>query len=134
MATVLDVIRAAHSKIGVQLRADDLESEYASVGLDALNEMLHAWKLRSVDISHTDVSLTDTFPLADEYREGTAYLLAEKISPEYRMPESFDADDWFRTFQAANATIPKLTVPAAVLRPPSREDREGNLPSITTRA
>ena len=75
-----------------------------------------------------DVTLNDEFPLGSEFLEGTIFLLASRISPDFILPASFDADDWFRGIQAAYATIPTLTVPDALLRPPSREDRDGNLP------
>ena len=90
--------------------------------------MLAAWKLADVDITHTALALTDTFPIADEYEEGTVYMLAARIAPDFNYPVGFDADDFFRRIQAAYCSLPSLTVPNALLRPPSREAREGNLP------
>lgn len=130
MTTVNEVVTAACRKIGVAGIETGVPAAYATAGLFALNAMMHGWKARGVDVSHTDVSLSDTFPLDDQYVEGTIYLLAERIGPEYQKPAFFDADDWFRSLQAAYQTVPTLTVPSALQRPPSREDREGNLPLV----
>jgi hypothetical protein len=132
MATVQDIVRAAYRKIGIVSTGENMPADYAEDGLFTFNAMLHGWKARSVDVEHTDLDLTDDFPLDAQFIEGTVYVLASRLSPDFQTPQQFDADDWFRTLQAAYATVPALTVPAAVLRPPSREDREGNLPAITS--
>lgn len=130
MTTATDIIKASLRKIGVLASGEAAQASEASEALEALNAMMHGWKLRDVDIEHTDLTLTSTFPLGSEYIEGTVYLLASRLSPDYSVPPTFDADAWFRSFQAAYAAPPTLTVPAALLRPPSREDRDGNLPVI----
>lgn len=128
MATVRDIVERAYRKIGVLAHDEDLDGGDAEVGIDAFNDMLHGWEARSVALSYSDVTLEDDFPLADKYREGTVYLLAERLAPDYSRPVSFDADDWFRCIQADYAQEYLLTVPPALTRPPSREDRDGNLP------
>lgn len=130
MTTMRDVVTAAYRKVNVGRSGADLVAANAAEGLFALNAMLHAWKLQGVDISHSDLTLSSDFPLGDEYVEGTLYLLAGRIAPNYERPVGFDADAWFRAIQAAYATVPTLTVPSALVRPPSREDREGNLPLV----
>lgn len=130
MTTARDIVAAAFRKIGVLSVGESLVASDAADGLIALNAMMAAWKLRGVDVTHTALTLSSDFPLGAEYEEGTTYLLASRLSPDYTLPQMFDADDWFRTFQAAYADIPTLTVPKALQRPPSREDREGNLPLI----
>ena len=67
--------------------------------------MLFAWKLAGVDTTHAELTLADDFPLPPEYNEGTVYLLASRIAPNYSMPANFDADDWFRKMQAAYLVI-----------------------------
>lgn len=131
MTSTLNVITATLRKLGVVATGENADADAAGEALFALNAMMHGWKLRGVDISHSDLTLGDNFPLADEYVEGTVYLLAARLSPDFMLPASFDADDWFRTFQAAYASIPTLTPPYALTRPPSREDRDGNLPLTT---
>ncbi|WP_306127934.1 hypothetical protein [Roseovarius sp. MMSF_3350] len=120
MATVLDIVTRAYRKINVTAQDEDLNADDISVGVDAFNMMLHAWKLAGVDTEHTDVTSSDTFPLADEYQEGTVYLLASRLSPDYVRPQAFDADDWFRKMQAAYMEISASSVPTSLTRTPSR--------------
>jgi hypothetical protein len=89
---------------------------------------MHGWKARGVDVSHSDLGATDTFTLADQYKEGTIYLLAARLAPEFQFPVAFDPTEYFRDLQAAYTTIDTLTGPKALTRMPSWEDREGNLP------
>ena len=108
MTTMIDIITRAYRKTGVAGVGEDLEPEYVAEGLDALNAMLHQWKLRSVDIEHTDLSTSGAFPIGPEYAEGTVYLLAERVSPDYQRPAAFDADDFFRAIQAAYMVIDEV--------------------------
>ena len=130
MTTTLDVVKAALRKVGGLGSGEEVEATLAAEALFSLNAMMHGWAARGVDTNHSDLELSDVFPLADRFVSGTVFLLAREISSDYAFPVSFDADDWFRTLQAAYWTAPELTVPAALTRPPSREDRDGNLPVI----
>ena len=124
MVTVRDIIQRASIKANVVGYGENLPAEYASEGLSAFNEMLHAWKARGVDVSHSDLDLNSTFPLPDQFREGVIYLLAARMSHEFRLPSSFREGDWFRGVQAYYAVVPTLTVEPALTIPPSRRDRE----------
>lgn len=114
MATVRDIVTKAFRKLSVAGVNSPVTAEEMDEGVDALNSMIKAWKLRAVDLSWTDQAASDTFALDGEYHEGVIYLLASRLSPDYVAPAGFDADDWFRTFQAANQTPPSLTVPPAI--------------------
>lgn len=127
MTTMRDIVTRAYRKAGITGVNTPLEAEYAAEGLDALNSMLHEWKLHSVDISHTDLTLSGTFPLASEYERGTVYLLAQDISPDYQMPPTFDPDEFFRVIQAAYMTIDEVTMPKALTEVPSKKERDGTL-------
>jgi hypothetical protein len=105
MTTALDIATRAYRKLGISGPGDTLTAEELAEGIDALNAMIHAWKLAGVDTTHADLSADDDFPLGPEYVEGTVYLLAARLSPDYVTPASFDADDWFRKFQAAYMVI-----------------------------
>lgn len=111
MTTALDIVTRAFRKSGISGEGEILEAETAVEGLVALNDMLHAWKLDSVDIGHSDLALDDDFPLGPEFQEGTVYLLASRLSPNYTIPPAFDADAWFRKIQAAYATIASVSMP-----------------------
>ena len=120
MATVQDIVTRAFRKVGIAAQDEALEAHEIANGVDALNMMIAAWKLAGVDTETTALASADTFPLAAEFEEGTVYLLAERISPDYSRPAMFDADDWFRKIQAAYMQITASTVPTALTRTPSR--------------
>lgn len=119
MTTIRDIITRAFRKIGVSGEGETLEAETLTEGLDAFNDMLQGWKLRGVDLRTEDFEANDTFDLGPEFREGCVYLLASRLSPNYEMPQGFDADDWFRTFQAAYMVIEPATFPRSLLKMPS---------------
>lgn len=114
MTTVREIIERAHRKITVLARDESLEAHDISHGLDALNMMLAAWKLSGISRTHTTLTLTSTFPLAAEYEEGTVYMLAGRLAPDFSMPANFDADDFFRKVQVAYLTISEVTIPKAL--------------------
>lgn len=127
MATMQDIVKDAYRKLGIVAEDTAMTADQGSEGVDTLNDMLHEWKLRGVDITHTDKTLTDTFPLGDEYKEGTKHMLASRLSPNYEVPASFDADDFFRAIQAAYMTIDVVAFDKAVTELPSKKERDGTL-------
>lgn len=124
MATVNDIVTRAYRKIGVVAHDEAMTADQGADGLSAFNDMLSAWALDGItlDPAFTDAVLTDTFPLADKYREGVTYLLASRLSPEFSMPVGFDAMDFFRKIQASYLVIGAATIPSALLRTPSQRD------------
>lgn len=114
MATMLDIITRACRKSGVTAIDEVPEAEITVHAMGELNGMLSEWALRGVDLSYSDLEPSDTFPLDNKFRDGTVYMLAERISPEFQRPRSFDADDFFRAIQAAYMTIDEVTMPKAL--------------------
>lgn len=104
-STVRDTVERAYRLIGAVAHDEPMTADLGALGLGAFNDMLHAWALDGITLSpaFTDVVLNDPFPLADKYREGTAYLLAARLSPVFQVP--FDADDFLRKVQASYMTI-----------------------------
>lgn len=127
MATMRDIIVRAFRKASITGVDTNPTATEIDEGLTALNGMLHEWKLRGVDISHSTLALNGTFPIGPEYEDGTAYLLASRLSPDYLAPVSFDADDFFRTIQAAYMTIATVSLDKAVTEVPSKKARDGTL-------
>jgi len=127
MASMRDIIIRAHIKVGIVAHDTDLTADEGNGGLEALNSMLHEWSLRGVNISHSDLELSDTFPMAAAYEDGAVYMLATRIAPDYEVPVSFDADDFFRAIQAAYMTIDTVSMPRAVTEVPSKKERDGTL-------
>ena len=113
------IVTRAFRKIGVGAEGETLTADQSADGITALNMMMHGWKLRGVDLEHTDLALTDTFSLTSEFEEGTVYMLASRLSPDYSIPPDFDADDWFRGIQAVYAPTRVVTMPKGILRTPT---------------
>lgn len=120
MTSTLEIVSRAYRKVGILAHGVELTADEIADGVDALNAMIHGWKLRAADTSHTNLAATDTFPLGPEYEEGTVYLLASRLAPDYSIPQAFDADDWFRTFQAALHTPLTVAMPKSLTQMPSQ--------------
>lgn len=123
MTLTSDIVTRAARKIGVVASDEAMTADEIANGVIALNMMMHAWKLRGVDVEHVDLAATDTFSLDPEFEEGTVYLLASRMSPDYEIPPAFDADDWFRTIQAAYAPARVMTIPRLLLTLPTGRNR-----------
>lgn len=126
MATVADVVRRAYRKIGVAASDNPLTANEMAEGVIALNMMLSGWRLRGVNTGYAPLEDSDDFPLSYEFEEGSAYVLAGRLAPDYEAPQSFDADDWFRTIQAAFMQIDEAGFDDALVVLPSRIGWRGN--------
>lgn len=127
MATMRDIVHRSYRKLGIVASDADMTADQASDGIDALNTLLHEWKLRGVDISHSDLGLNDTFPLGNEFKEGVLHILAGRLSPDYEAPANFDPDDFFRAIQVAYLTISEVTFERPAIELPSKKARDGTL-------
>lgn len=116
MTTCREIVTAACRKIGIVAHDEAMDADMASNGMAALNYMLSAWELDGIALEHIDLALTDTFPLANKFREGVIYCLAARIAPAYTVPAGFDADDFFRKVQAAYTSAPDVEMPAMLRR------------------
>jgi hypothetical protein len=108
---VLDICQRALSKIGVLSIGDDAQSEDADEALMAYNDMVAAWKLFGADTGYVEATLQTTFPLGAEFVEGTVYMLATRLSPNYQKPIQFNEARWMRALQAKYMVIDKQTLP-----------------------
>jgi hypothetical protein len=68
--------------------------------------------------------VASNFPLARAFEEGTVYLLAERLNPDYAVPPEFSTDDFLRRIQAATMVIPTASMPRAILHTPSQRRTE----------
>ena len=119
MTTALDIITRAYRKISVGGMGETLDAEMSREGLDALNAMIHGWRLRGVDTYFTDLDMADAMPLGQEFDEGIVYNLASRLSPDYTAPAAFNPEDWFRGIQAAYMVIADVAIPSPLRRMPS---------------
>lgn len=122
MTTVRDIIYRAFRKANITAVGETPTDNEGEEGLSAFNEMVSGWAILGVNINTAtaDFAINDPFPFADKFREGTIYMLASRISPEYNRPESFDSDRFMRALQAASAVVDEMTIPAALLNLPSQ--------------
>jgi len=121
MTTVRDICTRALRKIGAADVAAD--GDGIAEALDAYNDMMHGWKILGADVAHVTQALADDFLLDDEFVEGTVYILATRLSPNYEIPPLFDADMWFRAIQAAFTTIETVQMDSGLLNMPSQRYR-----------
>lgn len=128
MATALDIITRAHRKLGVSGQGEALTAEMADEGLDALNDMMDGWNLQGVRRTHTPLALTDPFPMPGKFVEGTVYLLASRLGPNYLAPPTFDARQFMRQLQAACMDIEAVEMPSELTRLPSSRRMTGRGP------
>ena len=124
MTLMVNIVSRAYRKIGVGGTGEAIEAEYVAEGVDTLNMMLHEWKLQGVDIEHTTLDASDDFPLGPEFEMGTVYLLAEKLAPDYSIPQAFSTREFFDAIRAAYLTIEAATMPPALIWLPSRHERD----------
>ena len=123
MATVRDVVTAALYRLNIPGIGDDPSPEDADRALIGLNRMLHGWTARGLNYTHTDVALSDDFPLADQYIAGTVHLLTAEIAPEFSMrdPDPRQTEHWFRVLQGKLSDKPDAsTIDKGLMRMPSR--------------
>lgn len=122
MATMRNIVERSLRKIRVTAADDPVTAVDMSDGLEALNSMLHALKTFGVDITHTDKTEIEAFPMAAEFEEGAVYLLAERLSPDYGAPAGA-VKAWLQGMQAAYMTIEPVTMPSAIMRTSSQDWR-----------
>ena len=122
MATALDIVSGALRLIKVVAVDEDPSAAYASHALEALNDMIFAWELRGVDVSHIALALSDTFALAEKYHEAVKYLLGQRLANVYNVPppDAIITDDGWRRLQAAFWTDPTSSVDAGLIDMPSQ--------------
>lgn len=119
MVTMLDIVTGAFRKIRVAGPDEPIEAEFASEGIDVLNDMLHEWVLRGVNLEYSDLALSDEFPLPPQFRDGTKHMLAGRLRSSYARPREFDEDDFFRAIQAAYMVIDSVETDSGLTRLPS---------------
>lgn len=120
MATMQDIVTRAFRKIGVVAGDEPMNADQGAAGIEALNMMIHQWKLRGIAITYSDLTLADAFPLLPQFEEGTVYLLASRLAPDNAAAAQFDADDWFRAIQNSYLVIDAAAMPSAIMRTSSQ--------------
>lgn len=81
--TFADIVRGAYRRTALIRDNAQPSAAEAQNGLDACNDMMHAWVNDGVDIGHTSKVLSDTFSLADRHVQGVKALLAVRMAEEH---------------------------------------------------
>jgi len=103
MATALNVIERALREIGVIQSGESPSATEAQDALTSLNQMLHGWRLKSVNLNHIDLVLIDTLPYPQDHEDPIVYNLAARLGQEYGVSikpvTAALASDSFRSIQ-----------------------------------
>jgi hypothetical protein len=81
--TARKLITRAMVKINIVARGEAPTAAEAEDGLDALNELLHAWETDGIHIGHTDLTLDSDIDLPDSHIRGVRLLLALELASEH---------------------------------------------------
>ena len=119
MATCRDIVERAYRKIGVVATDEAMTADQAQVGADALNMMMHGWLLDGIDVAHVDLQLADTFTLPPEFEEGTVYLLANRLAPDFTRPP-VEERRFRNRLSAAYSIVETVPAPYALRSTPSQ--------------
>lgn len=123
MPTVREICTRTLRKLDVVPLGGAADGDEIAEALDAYNDMLHGWRILGVDVSHVSQDLNDTFALEDQFIEGTVYLLASRLSPNFQIPPQFDVDGWWRAIQAQYTTVDEVTFDSGLKDLPSQRFR-----------
>lgn len=123
---ISQIIAAAYRKSGIAGHGQPLSADRMEAGLEAFNLMLTAWTLEGIDAwnvpgnqpsaNMTDFPATADFPMGPAFREGAVFCLANRISPEFSYPPSFDENSFKAMMRAAFIEVPTVTADATLLR------------------
>lgn len=114
MTTALDTIKGALRALKVIASGEPIDGSMTEDALFSLNQMLHGWRNRNVDLDHVDLEQTDDLKMDKRHHEGVMYLLAVRLAPEYDEPVSAEvatlADSGWRGIQSHYAVPGQLNV------------------------
>lgn len=122
MTIALQLIKTAMRSIQVLESGEEPDGPQGIDALASLNQMIHGWRNRNVDVEHVDLTLTDEIKLDERHHEGLTYLLAVRLAPEYNTSVSPEvallAETGWRGIQS-HYTIPNSLQIEGINRMPS---------------
>ena len=122
MATCRDLIERAYRKIGVVATDEAMTADQASVGMDALNMMMHGLALEGIDTGYSDLQIADDFSLDARFDEGIVYMLASRLAPEFSRP-GFDDRRFRQGLANAFLIVPDAEIDLGLRRTASQRSR-----------
>lgn len=89
MVATSEVIEGALKTAGIVDPLEQESGEDMAEGLRILNNLMHSWAADNfTGYTHTTLSLTDTFPLADSLRRGFEAILAVEFETPFNVTVS----------------------------------------------
>lgn len=83
MTTMNDIVTGALRRLRVVNPRKNVDGVTASEAMTALNDMLHSYKSVGVDLDYESLTLTDEFPLDEQFVQGVKALLAVRLASDY---------------------------------------------------
>ena len=124
MATANDVIKGAMRLLDKVAAGETPTAAEAQDGLQALNQMMHAFALDGIDLGHADLALAGAVNLPASHTKALKYLLAVDLASEYDMDPpavvAVQAQDGMRLLEAHYAEVPTMDQDRGLSRLPSR--------------
>lgn len=128
--TMNNILIAALKRVdildNIETAASASDGQYA---LDTLNRMMHGWKSMGVDVNHSTLASTGTFPLDEKHEDGVIALLAKRMATDYGIEISPDlrkeANDAWIALQADYKVIEKMKVDDSLAFTPSQRRWDG---------
>lgn len=123
MATTRDVIYRALKEIRIIAPGEDPEAADTSDALAKLNGIMHSLVNEGLTYTHTDLTLNDAFPFADELIEPAVMWLAGNLAGifdlELTQKQYIDAMNGEEAIFAAYLTVPDSSFDKGVYTLPS---------------
>jgi hypothetical protein len=83
MTLASEIVGRALLRIGVSPISQEPEAADAALTLVAMNEVMHGFKARGADLTHTTLNAADTFSLPAEFEGAIADLTADHVASNY---------------------------------------------------
>ena len=122
MATARDLVERAYRKIGIVATDEAMTADQASVGMDALNMMMHGLVLEGIDVGYSDLLLAEQFSLDARFDEGIVYMLASRLAPDFSRP-GFDERRFKQGLANAFLIVPDAEIDTALRRTSAQRRR-----------
>ena len=124
MATINDIVLSALKRAEVVDAIEAPEAHQSARAVELLNDMMFALKGRGINVMWSTQTLVDTFPLAEEHKEGVQAMLADKLANEYGKQVAtrvaIDASRGYDALVADYKIIRPLRTPDGLRRMPSQ--------------
>lgn len=125
MTTMREIVNGALAAGGYTELGDEPDGDEFSYTLDVLNDMLHGWRAKGVDIGHATLAAAENVNLLEEHIEGVKLILA--VNPRMITRFGVAPDPELRT--EARQAWNRIYAAYAAPRPAPANDGLSQMPS-----